>query len=251
MLNRSHHQPVFIGKYNTILDNITICYSLKRSYRAKYIRLEIHRQTGLTIFIPRFYKISELSDLIQRKKLWIIKKLNEININHVKISEKETHDGLNLHYLGKSIKLKTQSNREFPESIVLTGNTLIFNHHRSNSGLGQVIEAWYRQQAEIIIKRKAGELCKDMNVTFNKLTIRKVRTRWGSCSQKGNLNFNWKLILVPEPVIDYIIIHELAHLKEMNHSQRFWNLVTRYCPQWRQHKKWLEEHEADLTISNL
>jgi predicted metal-dependent hydrolase len=248
MFNHSRHQPVLIGKYNIMLDNNAICYSLKRSYKAKYIRLEIHRQTGLTIFIPRFYKISELSDLIQKKKLWIIKKLNEINRDRLK---KETQDEFNLPYLGKSLKMKTQSNRKLPESIVLAGSTLIINHRQSNNGLGRVIEAWYREQAEIIIKKKAGDLCKDMDVTYNRLTIRKARTRWGSCSQKGNLNFNWKLILVPEPVIDYIVIHELAHLKEMNHSQRFWNLVTRYCPQWRQHKKWLEEHEADLTISNL
>jgi predicted metal-dependent hydrolase len=251
MFNRSCHQPVLIGKYNAMLDNIAICYSLKRSYKAKYIRLEIHRQSGLTIFIPRFYKISGLPDLIQKKKLWIIKKLNEINVNCIKISKKETQDGLDLPYLGKSLKLKTQSNRELPESIVLAGSTLIINHHRSNNGLVRVIEAWYRQQAEILIKKRAEELCNDMDVTYNRLTIRKARTRWGSCSQKGNLNFNWKLILVPEPIIDYIVIHELAHLKEMNHSQRFWNLVAKYCPQWLQHKKWLEEHEADLTISNL
>ncbi len=246
MFGYKHRQPILIGEFENIIDNIAVRYSVKRSYRAKYVRIEIRRQTGLTIFIPRFYKVSELSDLLQNKKSWILNKLAEVK----KLSEinLEKQKQGTIPYLGKYITCKKRDKPEEVGGVRLEGNTLLINDDKY---LKLDIESWYRKQAESIIKEKAAELCKIMEVNYNRLTIRGARTRWGSCSQKGNLNFNWKLVMAPEPIIDYVIVHELAHLKEMNHSQRFWNMVTRYCPQWQQHKKWLEENEAELTISNL
>jgi predicted metal-dependent hydrolase len=86
-----------------------------------------------------------------------------------------------------------------------------------------------------------------MGISYQRIAIRGQKTRWGSCSRKKNLSFNWKLIMAPGSVVEYVIIHELLHLKEMNHSKRFWELVARYCPGWRENKKWLKQHEADLT----
>ena len=88
-----------------------------------------------------------------------------------------------------------------------------------------------------MVKNKADELCPRLGVNYNRLNVRAAKTRWGSCSRKCNLNFNWKLIMAPEPVIDYVIIHELTHLKEMSHSRNFWKVVTEHCPQWRKRKK--------------
>jgi len=133
----------------------------------------------------------------------------------------------------------------------LEKSRLLVTLNSQNDRLNLVLEWWYRQQAEKLIKKRADELCPQLGVTYNRLTIRGAKTRWGSCSRKGNLNFNWKLMMVPEPVIDYVIIHELAHLKEMNHSRNFWKLVAEHCPKWRSHKKWLRGHEAGLTAKPL
>jgi predicted metal-dependent hydrolase len=81
------------------------------------------------------------------------------------------------------------------------------------------------------------------------LSDRGQKTRWRSCSQKGNLSFNWKLIMMPEPVIDYVIVHELAHLKEMNHTKRFWELVGKHCLEWRYHRKWLKDHGVEFAAT--
>jgi len=110
-----------------------------------------------------------------------------------------------------------------------------------------VLEWWYREQAEKLIRKRADELCARLGVKYGRLTIRGVKTRWGSCSHKGNLNFNWKLIMAPEPVVEHVIIHELAHLKEMNHAKRFRELVAELCPGWRDHKRWLKDHECMLS----
>lgn len=81
-----------------------------------------------------------------------------------------------------------------------------------------------------------------------RVTIREQKTRWGSCSSKGNLNFNWKLIMAPPQVLDYVVIHELCHLKEFNHSPRFWALVEARMPEYKAWKKWLDDHKEDLYL---
>ena len=85
-----------------------------------------------------------------------------------------------------------------------------------------------------------------MGLSYNRLIIKGQKTLWGSCSRKRNLNFNWRLMMALEPVIIYVVVHELAHLKFMNHSRKFWQLVEKYCPDWRQHRTWLRIHSTEL-----
>lgn len=87
-----------------------------------------------------------------------------------------------------------------------------------------------------------------LNLEYNKVFIKDQKTRWGSCSSQGNLNFNYRLVMAPLPVIDYLVTHELAHLAEMNHSKRFWSLVERVCPEYKKHRQWLKEHGSELTL---
>lgn len=80
-----------------------------------------------------------------------------------------------------------------------------------------------------------------MGVTYGRVTLREQKTRWGSCSSNGNLNFNWKLVLMPPEILDYVVVHELAHRIEMNHSERFWKIVEEVLPDYRERRKWLKE----------
>ncbi len=96
------------------------------------------------------------------------------------------------------------------------------------------------KQAKAIIPQRAEYFAKIMGVKFNRISIKLQVSRWGSCSAKGNLNFNCLLMLCPQEVQDYVIIHELCHLKELNHSQKFWNEVAKYCPDYKAHKQWLK-----------
>lgn len=100
----------------------------------------------------------------------------------------------------------------------------------------------YRELAGRVIARKAEQYARQMQVTYKRITIRDQKTRWGSCSAKGNLNFNWRLILAPEEVLDYVVVHELAHLKEMNHSGRFWKQVELVMPDFAKHRLWLKQN---------
>ena len=98
------------------------------------------------------------------------------------------------------------------------------------------------------IRERLDHYAPRIGKTPGRVAIREQKTRWGSCSGKGNLNFNWKLIMAPPPVLDYVVIHELCHLWEFNHSPKFWSLVERQMPEYRVWKKWLKEHAEDLYL---
>lgn len=106
-----------------------------------------------------------------------------------------------------------------------------------------------KMQAKTEIPKRAAFYASQIGVTYGRITIRNQKTRWGSCSSKGNLNFNCLLMLAPPEVLDYVVVHELCHLKEMNHSTRFWKEVEKILPDYKVQKKWLKEHGGELIIS--
>lgn len=108
------------------------------------------------------------------------------------------------------------------------------------------LEAVYRKRARTQLEARAAYYAGLMGVTYNRIAIRAARTRWGSCSAQGNLNFHWKLILMPPEVLDYVVVHELAHRKEMNHSARFWAEVERILPDYKRRRKWLKDYGSQV-----
>lgn len=103
-------------------------------------------------------------------------------------------------------------------------------------------EKVYREQARAVFSQKCSYYARMMGVTYGRISIRDQKTRWGSCSSQGNLNFNWRLIMAPAGVLDYVVVHELAHRKEMNHSSAFWSIVERTMPNYKIYQKWLKEN---------
>lgn len=96
------------------------------------------------------------------------------------------------------------------------------------------------------LENRCAYFAKRMAVDYNRIAVRAAKTRWGSCSAQGNLNFHWKLVLMPPEILDYVVVHELAHRKEMNHSQRFWAEVERILPDYKARRKWLKEFGSQV-----
>lgn len=107
---------------------------------------------------------------------------------------------------------------------------------------------WYRKEAAKIIREKAAEFAEKLSVNFMGIHIKDTKSRWGSCSSKGNLNFSWRLVMAPEQVLEYVVIHELCHLRYMDHSEKFWNLVSEFCPAYKQYRKWLRDYGDRLYL---
>ncbi len=104
----------------------------------------------------------------------------------------------------------------------------------------------YIETARAVFTQKAAYYARIMDVTYRRISIREQKTRWGSCSSGGNLNFNWRLIFAPEPVLDYVVVHELAHRREMNHSRAFYRIVESVLPDYKESRKWLRDHGDSL-----
>ena len=113
---------------------------------------------------------------------------------------------------------------------------------------GAAIERWYRRSARAEIAPRLDAAVARAGTSYTKLTIRGQRTRWGSCSQTGAMSFNWRLLLAPEPVLDYVVEHEVCHLEVMDHSARFWRLLESRVPDWRDHAAWLRRYGSTLAL---
>ena len=110
----------------------------------------------------------------------------------------------------------------------------------------EAIERWYRREARRQITESAEREAARLRVTFRAIAIRDQQTRWGSCSRRGTLSFNWRLAIAPREVREYVVIHELCHLRELNHSTASWQLVATAMPGWEEHKRWLAEYGREL-----
>ncbi|MHB1392929.1 MAG: M48 family metallopeptidase [Clostridia bacterium] len=117
------------------------------------------------------------------------------------------------------------------------------------SGMTAIDEAfgsWFNKRAEEVFSERLKYYCGIIGVKYHRFCIKAQKTRWGSCSSKGNLNFNWRLVMAPEWVLDYVVVHELAHLKHMNHSKEFWDTVAIYIPEYKKAVAWLKENGGTL-----
>ncbi|MHB1570244.1 MAG: M48 family metallopeptidase, partial [Solirubrobacteraceae bacterium] len=146
-------------------------------------------------------------------------------------------------YLGRMLRVRreagrTRVHRRGDELLVPDGDLLL-----------DALERWYRRAARAEITPRLDRACSQSATAYTSLTIRGQRTRWASCSRSGAMSFNWRLLLAPEPVLDYVVWHEVCHLEVMDHSPRFWALLARHCPDCRTHAAWLRRHGSELVLS--
>ena len=110
------------------------------------------------------------------------------------------------------------------------------------------LERWYQRRARVEVAARLDAATRRAGTSYTKLTIRSQRTRWASCSSRGAMSFNWRLLLAPEEILDYVVEHEVAHLEVMDHSQRFWKLLASRCPDYRRHERWLRQNGPALRL---
>ncbi len=151
---------------------------------------------------------------------------------------------MTLLYLGKSYPLEIRMNKK---AIVELEDKFYVASTNPQATI-RYLTTWYKIQARKTIQQRTKNLSQLAGLNYNTISIADASTRWGSCSTDKNLHFNWRLIMAPPPVIDYVIAHELAHLVEMNHSKAFWEKVRRMFPLYRQYRTWLKRHGHTLTI---
>lgn len=212
----------------------TLVWRLKRSAR-RSIGLKIGRD-GLTVTLPNRLPIIEAERAIHQKLDWILQKLDEQTVDMPGFS-----DGSHLFWLGDVVTLRANSVRNR-----LDGGILHLAAPDEHERLVLALTRFCQRSARSYFTERVAIWGERMGLRPNKLALSSARGRWGSCSAAGGLRLNWRLMQAPPPVIDYVVIHELAHLAELNHSPRFWAIVDTYCPSWRQQRDWLKRHSNQL-----
>ncbi|MFA4967493.1 MAG: SprT family zinc-dependent metalloprotease [Candidatus Margulisiibacteriota bacterium] len=220
-------------------ENIKIIRSRRRT-----ISIQIHDDASLVVRAPRQVPDEFIYDFIKKKAAWIKKNQELIKQKFLSRPQKEFTEGETFLFLGEIYRLQLSDDisppLHFDEGFILS------KHHADQAK--KLFVKWYREQAFQIIYMRVGHLSEKAGLSCAKIKIRENKHTWGSCSGKNNLNFNWRLIMAPPGVIDYVIIHELAHLKERNHSKRFWARVKEMFPNYIYPKRWLKENSHLLSI---
>mgnify|MGYP001156911455 FL=1 len=239
-----NYKNIFSQKLKVVKKKIEIIQGIKiirTSRRSKSISLKI-RNGELEVSCP--YNTSEIfiKNLIERKKVWINKNIDRSRKNQKKIDQ--ISNGF-ITYKGLVLKLVYEKSNL--EGIAVEDNELkIFYSDKSKSK--KLIIEWLKLQANNFLRARLSFLSKRISIEFNSLTIKSYTARWGSCNIKGDIFLNWKLIMLPESVIDYVLIHELAHINVPNHSREFWKLVKKKDPNYCKNKRWLKDNGSSFIL---
>jgi predicted metal-dependent hydrolase len=198
------------------------------SPRAKYLRLQVSSLKGLELIVPRGVNHAAVMNFIKDHQDWISKKI-------IKQEEETYYLGTKLHINTKSIPLSRYYEFSFNK------DTLTIEGDFSNKpDLHNLYENWLFLHARKVLVKRTHQLAAANGFKVNKAGVRRQTSRWGSCSGKGNISLNYKLLKYPQEIIDYVIFHELCHLIEMNHSEKFWKLVGKYVPDYKLLRKKLK-----------
>jgi predicted metal-dependent hydrolase len=215
-----------------------ISYGVRRSTRARRVRVTVDRTGAVEVVLPQRMPARAADDAVRELRPWIERRLAEVDRQRAAVLAR----GDRLPYLGRSLTVRAEPGRT---RVTRRGDTL---HVPSGADRHPALERWYRRMARDEIGWRLERACSAAGLQYTRLTIRDQRTRWGSCSRGGALSFNWRLLLAPEAVLDYVIWHEVCHLAVMDHSPRFWALVARHCPEHRAHAAWLKRNAGTLVL---
>jgi hypothetical protein len=210
---------------------------LIRSHR-KTIGLQITNDARLIVRAPFFAPENLIYKLIRSKKSWIMAKQEYFKQRQNKILTKKFVGGEEYLFLGQSYPLVVVEN--LPKAVVMDNSLMI-----SQMVLGNArdhLECWYKARALEHISQRVEHYAQISDLKYRSIRINNATTRWGSCGHKDTLSFTWRLVMAPARVVDYVVIHELMHLKQKNHSHKFWTEVAKMMPDYKQDERWLKQN---------
>ena len=223
-------------------------YTLKRSLR-KTASIYIERDGGVSVLVPDSFTDIDLTKLLEGKRTWIYKQLAEWeDLNSTRI-QRQFVNGEGFLYLGRTYRLEIVKDQPVPLSLkngyfCLRASTL----KSGDISPDEAFKEFYRQKGKVKISERVDLYKRKMGVKPQSIHCLDLKNRWASCNSSGRLNFHWKCMMAPLKILDYIVVHELAHLLHPSHTQAFWNEVDKMMPDFEERKAWLRRHGSSMDL---
>jgi predicted metal-dependent hydrolase len=215
--------------------------SVRESSRARRLTIKVGPEGPPEVVVPPGTRRREIERLLRRHHDWIERKVTEYE-------RRAANPALGLDRPGfawlHGVALPIEHRGGTRAAARLDGDRLLVGGRVEDAPAA--IERWYRREARLRLGASAAREARRLGLSPRRLSVRDPRTRWGSCSPEGRLSFSWRLLLAPQAVLDYVVVHELCHLRELNHSSAFWRLLDEARPGWRTEAGWLREHGWEL-----
>jgi predicted metal-dependent hydrolase len=212
-------------------------FRVRRSPRARRVRVSVDGSGEVEVVLPKRAPERAAAQAVRELTPWIERRRRTLARAAAEVARPEG----TVPYLGRDLRLVPQPGRE---RVHRRGDELLVPKRDAAAA----IERWYRRQARAEIAPRLDAAAARAGTSYTGLTIRGQKTRWASCSTTGHMSFNWRLLLAPEAVVDYVVEHEVCHLERMDHSPRFWALLESRVPDWREHARWLRRYGPTLVL---
>lgn len=220
-----------------------ISFSVKRSDR-KTLSIYVERDGSISVHAPNKAGIDQINDIVKRKSNWIRRQLSELEKLDKSRVKRELVDGEGYLYLGRSYRLKIENGLKSP-LVLYQGYFVLDENHLEDAKTHFV--SFYKEKGRRHLEERVEHFKGKLGVNPRSIKVMELRSRWAS-QRNGNLNFHWKVVLAPVSIIDYVIVHELAHFIEPNHTSEFWRIVESVLPDYSTRREWLRLNGAGLDI---
>jgi predicted metal-dependent hydrolase len=220
---------------------------VKRTSRIKSATIKVE-EGNLFVVVPSTLTQERIKQLLHDKRLWIKQKL-ALHTQFKPTSEKQYVSGEAFSYLGRNYRLKVTQGELTPIKLVQGCLTMSAPKGvRETEMIRGALTFWYKRRAELKLREKLIRYSPIVGVETNGYKVKSFQSRWGSCTPRGRVDFNWKIIMAPNRVVDYVVVHELCHLKQHDHSPQFWRLVESIMLDYAECKEWLRVNGAGLVV---
>ena len=207
--------------------------------------LIVNQDGTLIVRAPLRATQKQIEDLVEQKADWIKSKQKLVKATYARFMPKEYINGEEFLYLGTPYRLSIVDDPIHPLRLI----DRFYLSHSVLDRAEKIFKVWYHTQAKKVIAGRVKAYADLYGFEYRKVNITNAQTRWGSCSPRGSLNFSWRLVMAPVPVIDYVVVHELVHINEKNHSRRFWDKVQNILPGYSQQVQWLKSNGHSLRLT--
>lgn len=237
----THQRLVMLGEH-------TYRYTLRRSRRARHLLLHVHFDGAIEVVVPYFVSLKRAEAFVADRRAWIGRTLAKYQQQHRSLPQRKFISGEQLPCGGDLYTLRIMRPMGRQRAHLATHEKIVTLTLPPSAAARPYVVRWYQQQARRHLTPLAQAFAASVGKNITRLVIGDTRTQWGSCSPRGRLAFNWRLLLAPAPIAAYVVAHEVAHLRHPNHSSSFWQLVSQLDRRYASARQWLKLHGRTLVL---